>query len=166
MKKPHRATLMSFLLQKRLQLLKESLLPFELTHSGWFALPIYPSWHLQTWDVREWPWRFNFPSKQNECAIFPFMCIPHGSLLSYMLWCGHFLQSVGKENKGQTCHTIATQKTTSFPDPLLLGPRWRRRRGPGNEVAFSVVLSHCHCKHLKNRNHEIEKVENPLWLLQ
>ena len=98
---------MSFLLQKRLQLLKESLLPFELTHSGWFALPIYPSWHLQTWDVREWPWRFNFPSKQNECAIFPFMCIPHGSLLSYMLWCGHFLQSVGKKKQGQTCHTIA-----------------------------------------------------------
>ena len=144
MKKPHRATLMSFLLQKRLQLLKESLLPFELTHSGWFALPIYPSWHLQTWDVREWPWRFNFPSKQNECAIFPFMCIPHGSLLSYMLWCGHFLQSVGKEKQGQTCHTIATQNTTSFPDPLLLGPRWRRKRGPGNEVALSVVLSHCH----------------------
>ena len=124
--------------------LKQNLLPFELTHSGWFALPIYPSWHLQTWDVREWPWRFNFPSKQNECAIFPFMCIPHGSLLSYMLWCGHFLQSVGKEKQGQTCQTIATQNTTSFPDPLLLGPRWRRRRGPGNEVAFSVVLSHCH----------------------
>ena len=108
---------MSFSLQQRLQLLKQSLLPFELTHSGWFALPIYPSWHLQTWDVRKWPWRFNFPSKQNECAIFPFMCIPHGSLLSYMLWCGHVLQSVGKEKQGSEPWVQTRSQVLSYSAP-------------------------------------------------